>query len=307
MTAADATARARLPIVADAPPPFVPRFTGAFEPAAESDVLHDYILEPYEPKASQAGKLRGLALLYETFAIAGVEKEGLALVTRVRDTLGPFRTVWGVKHDRERGELRGWELYFYDWKRVHADLSIASLKEILAPVVKLDVELRRDVPWHMVSIEVSPADLKDPSRSVAAHLYVDMRSYEAKDKELLFENVYTFHDPRLEIDDVMNRLKASLHFDFAKDRLAELLPPRLFRCHKMCVANKRTGDALYFSRVDTDALRQFLRAQNYPKEIVGLADAEAKRLDHLLWDVGVDFAARDTGLTVRRTGFYGSF
>jgi hypothetical protein len=224
----------------------------------------------------------------------------------VRRGLGPFRTVWGVKHDRERAALRGWELYFYDWERVYADLSIAALTRLLAPVVRVDASPPRELPWHMVSIEVSPDDLRGQG-AVPVHVYVDMRSYELRGARFSFENVYTFHDPQREIDDILRRLRASVYVDLERDSLARLMPPSLFRCHKVCVANKRTGDALYFSRVETPALLGFLRAQGYPREVIDLVQAEQARLDHLLWDVGVDFSAEGGRAEIRRTGFYGSF
>lgn len=281
--------------------------TRPLETCGASDVLHDYILEPYEPRAPIQGKLRSVNALYETFALAGLDDRGHAMVEAVRGALGPFRTVWGAKWDEDRGSWRGWELYFYDWKRLHADLSIEALKRILAPFVGIDARPGRELPWHMLSVEVPPAVLGGDGTAVPIHVYVDMRSYELLGDRWTFENVYTFHDPRREIDDVMHRLRASVHVDLSRDALAELIPPALFRCHKLCVANKATGDALYFSRVDTRALLGFLRRGKYPSELIDWLESEKSRLAHLLWDVGVDFTARDGRAHIRRSGFYGSF
>jgi len=277
------------------------------EMCGRGDVFHDYILEAYEPPAPSEGMLRSVNALYETFALAGLDEQGGALVEAIRGALGPFRTVWGAKRDEEGGSWRGWEIYFYDWKRVHADLSIDSIVRALSPLVKVDAALTRDLPWHMFSVEITPGALGGDGTGMPVHVYIDMRSYELRGDRTTFENVYTFHDPRSEIDDVMRRLRASVHVDLSRDRLAVLVPPALFRCHKLCVANKATGDALYFSRVDTRALLGFLRAHRYPAELVAWVDAERSRLAHLLWDVGIDFTARDGRAVVRRTGFYGSF
>jgi hypothetical protein len=159
----------------------------------------------------------------------------------------------------------------------------------------------------MFSIEISPDSLNGAATPVPAHVYIDMRSYELRGERMTFENVYTFHDPKREIDDVMHRLRSSVHVDLERENLAALVPPALFRCHKICVANKATGDALYFSRVDTNALIGFLRAHGYPLELIAWMEEERARLDHLLWDVGIDFSARDGRAVVLRSGFYGSF
>ena len=275
------------------------------ELSAESDLLYDYILKPYEPRAEQVGKLRSVTVLQETFALAGVDREGAALVAQIRRRLGEFRTVWGVKLDAS-GSLRGWELYFYDWTRVHADLSVSNLVEILEPCVNVDAREARPLPWHMVSVEFSADDLRNRG-TVPLRVYIDMRSYELRGEQLRFENIYTFHDPRREIDDVLHRLRASVYLDVQRENLAEFIPPALFRCEKMCVANKREGDGLYFSRVDTDAFVGFLRARNYPAELVAWVDAEKRRLNHLLWDVGIDFTRVGQRAVIRKSGFYGSF
>jgi hypothetical protein len=276
------------------------------EPSSETDELRDYVLERYPPTAPQEGKLRAVNLLHESFALAGVDEEGGALVDSLRAGLGHFRTVWGVKHDREQGAPRGWELYFYDWQRVHADLGITSLARLLAPHLRLDAAATGPLPWHMLSVAFSVEDLRE-RRAVPLRLYVDMRSYRLEGGSFTFENIYTFHDPRAEIDEVMRRLRASVHLDLERDRLSSLIPPALFRCHRICVANKRDADALYFSRVATPTLLAFLRLHGYPRELADFVHAERARLDHLLWDVGIDFRSDGGRATVRRTGFYGSF
>src|SRR4051812_2667466 len=76
-----------------------------------ADPFFDYPLLPYTPRRPAAGKLRSVRLLLESFDLLGVGEEGRRLVAAVSSGLGPFRTVWGIKHG-EDGEL-SWELYFY--------------------------------------------------------------------------------------------------------------------------------------------------------------------------------------------------
>lgn len=275
------------------------------ERCGAEDRFHDYVLGQYAPLASHEGKLRSMNLLVESFALLGVEAEGLALVSTIRGALGPFRTIWGIKHTPDRG-VTGWELYFYDFERAHADLAVSRVREALAPVLAIDATEPHPLPWHMWSVEVGPAHLR---REAAApiDLYLDMRSYKARGRELAFENVYTFHDPRAEIDAVLHRLRSSVHFDERRDNLGALMPPHLFRCGRMCVANKRSADALYFSRIPTRAARAFAEARNYPAPIVRFFDTNAADLDHLLWDVGLDFRGDDGPLRVTKTSLYGSF
>lgn len=304
MRAAPQPNRRRLTTLAD-PPPRTRIGTTPFETCGPSDLFHDYVLDAYEPRAPSTGKLRSLNLLYEAFALTGVEAAGVRLVEAVRSGLGPFRTVWGIKHDAHSG-VRAFELYFYDFGRKHADLSVERMRDILAPCVDVDVVLRRPVPWHMFSIEITPRDLQEHA-TVGAHLYVDMRSYHARGESLELENIYTFHDPRLEIEHVLHRLGASLHTDFSSRSLAELVPPSLFRCHRLCVANKRSADAVYFSRVPTPSMLAFLRARAWPETFVRVAESHAAEFDHLFWCVGMDFTQAGATPSVTKSGIYGSF
>jgi hypothetical protein len=277
------------------------------ERCAGDDRFHDYVLSEYAPRAPHDGKLRSLCLLHASFDAAGVAEEGREVVELVRRALGPFRTVWGVKVEAGAPAPAGWELYFYDFERGHADLTIARMGEILSPRLELDAHERRPLPWHMFSVGFDPASLRSRGR-VPARVYLDMRSYELRGAELALENIYTFHDPRREVDEILHRLRASAHFDTRRENLASLVPPHLFRCAgRVCVANKRGCDGLYFSRVETRVLARFLRDRAWPAALGALIDEHAAELDHLLWDVGVDFRASDVGTRIVRSAAYGSF
>lgn len=299
----DQRQRARLPIAPDRPPP--PRATTPPERCGPDDRFHDYVLAEYAPVAPALGKLRALNLLVESFALAGLEREGLALLTAVRAGLGPYRTVWGVKRHHDTGEL-GWELYFYDFQRAHADLTIPRIAAILAPHLQLAGDEPRPLPWHMFSVEFGPEQLRAQAPA-SLDLYIDMRSYKSEAGTLRFENIYTFHEARPQIEEILHRLRACVHFDPQRDALNKLMPPQLFNCHKICVANKRHTDALYFSRISGSALRRFLADHHWPEPIQSFMHHHADALGHLLWDVGVDFQRRDGLATPIKSGFYGSF
>lgn len=278
--------------------------TSPLERVAPGDRFHDYVLGEYEPLAPPLGKLRSVALLVEALAIAGVEREGLELVRRVREGYGPHRTVWGVKQG-ERG--LSFELYFYDFGRTRADCSLANLARVVAPALVVDAEEPPGLPWHMISIEAGPEALRDGA-PVAAHAYVDMRSYELRGRRATLENVYTFHDPRREVDAVLARLRASVHLDAERDGVASVLPPMLFRAGKLCVANKRTADAVYASRVPATALAWALDRFAWPALLRAFVRAALPELDHLWFCVGADFRRGDDGrVAVTKSGFYGSF
>lgn len=278
-----------------------------FELCTGADLFHDYVLGAYEPLARAEGKLRSVNLLVESFAHAGVEARGLEVIRRIREGYGPFRTVYGIKWNKRTAAM-SWELYFYDFHRAHVDCSIAHLREILSPEVHVDAEEPWTLPWHMFSIEVTREQLESglAAPPVPAHVYIDMRSYALRGKSFTFENVYTFHNPRTQVDEILHRLRSSIHFEPNQHNLAALMPPPLFRCGRICVANKQSSDAIYFSRVPSAPLRGFLARHAWPEPLCALAANEG--FDHLLWDVGTDFRSADGGAPeIEKTGVYGTF
>jgi hypothetical protein len=73
------------------------------------------------------------------------------------------------------------------------------------------------------------------------------------------------------------------------------------------VANKQTHDCIYFSGVKVGQLLWFLQRIGYPARTIGFVQANLPRLDHLLFDVGIDFRVENDALTVIKSGFYGVF
>ncbi len=293
------------------PPTPPPLATSPLEFCTDEDRFHDAILEEYEPKISVAGKLRSVNLLTESFALAGVETEGRALIDDLRRQFGPFLTVWGIKlepgaPDATEDERLRWEFYFCDRDRQHADVSIPRIAELLATHLNVKAREPRPLPWHRFSVEFGAKHLRAGGEA-PLNVYLGMRSYKLDGTSMCFENLYSFHDAKREIRDVLERLQAAFHFDSVNERLVDVLPPHLFDCHRICVANKRRSDALYFSRIKTRAVLRFLAEHQWPSELRTFANTRAEAFEHLLWDVGIDYVARNGRATPVKTGVYGSF
>jgi hypothetical protein len=102
-------------------------------------------------------------------------------------------------------------------------------------------------------------------------------------------------------------LRSSAFVDYRDPRtLSRVLVPELFACKRVCVAKKRTSDAIYFSGIAIDQLLFFLRRFDYPAPLIELAAAHAADLDHLYLDCGIDLAWREGRLVHPKTGFYGT-
>ncbi|MEZ4399506.1 MAG: hypothetical protein R3B06_05785 [Kofleriaceae bacterium] len=295
--------RARIDALADlldrAPTPPQPPVPGLArrwpEPARADVVLRDYVLAPYPPLAPVAGRLAAVNLLVESFAVAGVEAAGVALVEHLRAVVGLGRLVWGVKH---AGGALAWEFYIYDPGRERAEVTPEAVAPTLAPWLAPPPTPRAPVPWHMWSLEVDVAALRDHG---AARMTVYLgggdapgasRSYAVEpDGALTLGNLYTFHDPRREPAQLLARLATSAHLGSPARGVAAVIEPGLHRCRRLCVANKRRADGLYFAGIDTDGCARFLARHRWPAPLIGFVDGRRDAFRHLAWDLGLDFCA----------------
>ncbi|MCA9676100.1 MAG: hypothetical protein KC464_13760, partial [Myxococcales bacterium] len=257
------------------------------------------------PRQDPAGGLRAVNVLYASFALAGVEDAGVALVDALRAQLGPGRTVWGVKH--VAGVL-SWELYVYDPGGARAEARPRAVLDALAPRLTVATPLpATPVPHHMFSVEVSRAALVgDAAAALTYYVHGDggpgaSRSYALGADGLRLANLYTFHDPRADVRAVIDRLRSSVHLGAPPQGVAAVLWPSLRRCRRICVANKPAADGVYFSGVDTDQLVAFVDAHGWPAPLRDAIDGRRHRYGHLAWDVGFDFDL-PPGATTPRLG-----
>ena len=83
-----------------------------FEYATAADPALNYCLWEYSPARPAEDKFRSINLLLHSFEHAAVDARALQVVDAIREAIGPFRTVFGVK---QLGERLAWEFYFYDY------------------------------------------------------------------------------------------------------------------------------------------------------------------------------------------------
>ena len=243
--------------------------------------LVDYVRQSYPP----VGELRGLhsASVLRTF----LRRQGWTarlwpVLERCRELVGPNNTVWGIK------DVPGVELYFYD---------VATVEELadgLSDLVEVQARFRGD--YLMCSLELDGQGRTDGFRvyrpgNPRDHS-PDGTSYLLGPQGPVMENLYWFYPP-VQLKRVMGHVDRSIHLGRKQlDRMA-------VDCHSLCFSNKRFTDALYYSRLDTLRTRSWLRAR-WPEMGDVLDDPE---LEHLRWDVGVDFQ----GQRPVKVGLYGFY
>ncbi len=280
------------------------------ERTAPRDRYRDYCLWDYEPVAPAAGKLKCANLLWRAIDAAGGGEHLKAACRALRAQLGPFRTVFGVKKIADR---ISYEFYFYDYARLERDVSISKVLGILSPFVECSLRYSEARPYFMFSIDLDdeianrrrPLDIinvyvGNPGSSVSSGI-----CYELSPAGLRLANFYFFFNARTEMADIRAKVACSAHHDLRGLPMNDILRPELLDCEVVVVANKKFNDGVYFSRIKIDPLIGFLERERFPADLVAFAKAYRHDLDHMLYDVGIDYVVEGGAVKVTKTAFYG--
>jgi hypothetical protein len=254
--------------------------------------------------------LRGENILWQSLVLGGALELLQAPLLALQGSLGPDMTVWGIKWD---GFRLFWEMYIYDPLKEEPAATVASLAATISPWLRFTPRVSESVPYVMVSFDLDP-DIAARGTVDELNLYLTGeqgqagRVYKVRGGDAELENTYRFLPPKTEIAQILPLIKASLFVDFSDPaRLSRVLIPELFACRKVCVAKKRRCDAIYFSGVPVDRLLFFLRRFRYPTPLVEFVDHHQARLEHLLFDIGLDYRqGPDGGIVYPKTSFYGT-
>ena len=283
-----------------------------FEYATRDDPALNYCLWQYAPARPAEDNFRSINLLLHSFEVAGVDERACAIVDAIRDAIGPFRTVFGVKL-RDGG--LAWEFYFYDYARRAREVSISRVLAAIRPYVRCDVRPNERLPYFMFSLDLD-RELAAGARPLdVVHMYVGNPgsavssgiAYAVRPARVTLENFYFFFDAERQLDEAAGKICSSAYFDDTRLPVDAVLVPELRRCKTICVANKQTHDCVYFSGVDVAQLVHFLERLAYPEPLAAFVRSHSARFEHLLFDVGFDYRMEDGRLRVLKSGYYGVF
>ena len=285
---------------------------GRFEYATAHDPALNYCLWAYEPPALATDKFRSLNLLLHSFDHAGLDARAYEMIDAIREGIGDFRTVFGVKH---LGDRLAWEFYFYDYARRNREVSMSRVLAALRPFARCDVPLDENLPYFMFSLDLDAALACGRRDIEVVHMYVGNPgsavssgvAYALSAAGTRLENFYFFFDARAQRQEAADKIASSAFFDATRLDIDAVLVPAWRDCRTICVANKQTHDCVYFSGVGVDQLMDFLTRLKYPAALVDFVRANRHRLDHLRYDVGFDYRVENGALVVLKSGYYGVF
>lgn len=281
-----------------------------FEYTTEQDPYYNYCLWDYAPIAPTADKFRAINLLLHSFDAAGICGGAYDIVEAIRDAIGMFQTVFGIKFVDGR---MAWEFYFYDYARRQRRVSITTVLDAIRPFVRCDVPVKERLPYFMFSLDFDNDIFAGRHDMELVHMYIGNPgstvssgiAYAVHADRIILENFYFFFDAEKQLAEIKDKISESVYVDDTEVDLDGILRPELRDCHTICIANKQTHDTIYFSQVNVDQLLCFLRLLRYPHNIISFVDQHRDDLDHLLYDVGFDYTTRGSEIQLIKSGYYG--
>ena len=283
-----------------------------FEYTTDTDPALNYCLWEYSRAVPAEDKFRSVNLLFQSFDYAGADDRAFAIVDAIRDAIGAFRTVFGIKL---LGDRLAWEFYFYDYKRLERDVSISKVLAAISPFVECRVRPNENLPYFMFSLDLDNELARGARDMDVVHMYVGNPgstvssgiAYALRAESTTLENFYFFFDAATQLDEAAAKIACSAYYDSSRLPIDEILLPELRVCQTICVANKQTHDCVYFSGIDVEQLLFFLTRLKYPATLVSFVRENRENLDHLLFDVGIDYRVQDGRLVTLKSGYYGVF
>jgi hypothetical protein len=276
------------------------------------DPYLNYCHWPYESHCEGVGKLRPATLLYQAVSQMPHAEWMVGTLQAIQRGVGDFRCVYGVKLIDERWAL---EVYIYDYDRSDRVVSIERLQHACGGRLQFPDVVDSRIPYFMFSFDLTEDVAASDGRLPSVHVYIgnpgsDVSSgiaYEFTDTTRQLENFYFFFESQTHRQQILDKLECSAILDSWNQPIDELFRPELRDCNTICLANKRTCDTVYFSGVNIDQFLFFLNWQDYPADFVRFVRDRRDVLDHLLFDVGVDYCSINGTLKFVKHGFYGIF
>jgi hypothetical protein len=295
------------------PTPTAEPLPGELDRATDRDRHINLGFEAYRPVRPLVDKVRAENLLWHSLLHAGVLDRWDDPLHAIQRLVGRDRSVFGIFHELDAGGL-AWELRLLNTEARSPLGVLGSVREVLGPWIELAPGLTEAPPYAVIGLRFDGQTMARGKLET-----VDLHERQPGTRELLVyrtgptERTLVSRDvvlePKRHIDEVLPLIKASEFVDFAADKrlLGRVLIPELFACRRLHVSKRPSCDALAFSGVNIEQLLFTYKRFEFPAALLGFLTAHQAQLEHLLFDVAVEYRGDGRRIVYPRVGYYGSF
>lgn len=289
---------------------------GELDRASDRDRHINVGFEAYRPVRPLVDKVRAENLLWHSLLHAGVLEQWDDPLHAIQRHVGRDRSVWGIFVDLDGGGL-SWELRLLNTEARSPLGVLDALRPMLAPWLELAPGLEQAPPYAVLGLrfdtntfargKLETVDLHERSPGTR-----ELEVYRTGASSRVLVSRDSVLEPKRHIDEVLPLIKHSEFVDFAADKrlLGRVLIPELFACRRLHISKRLGSDALCFSGVNIEQLLFAYKRFEFPAALLGFLAAHQAQLEHLLFDVCVEYRAhaeQPGKIEYPRVGYYGSF
>lgn len=287
----------------------------------------------YFPNNLHKGSLPSAVLLQKAFEAKLLDKKLVARILEIQDALGINSTLWGLRFENNTFSL---EFYFFYPKKFPQN-SLQNLKKVLDPYLKIplkkDQKLKKGcylISYNLNSEYIEKLNIYYPVLSKSSPLIsMDDIGYVFNSVDPVFNSFY--YTPQ----DAAYEKTNTYYTFFGLYQLYDILEKTYECCRKLfpdedpvvsnrylkfpylydggklthtsAVTLKESAIGFYFLDLSVSRFITFLKYHKYPDAYIRSIEKDMKNLDHLKFDVGVDFYLKDGKFVIKKTAFWGSF
>lgn len=287
------------------------------EPATNRDRHISLGFEAYRPIRPLAGKARAENLLWHSLVHAGLLDAWDDPLHAIQRELGRDHSIFGVHLPAPLAQglapaAMSWELRLLDHD---ADGStFARVRAALEPWIELAPGVDELPPHVVLGLRFDATTMASGAiEAVEIHLRgedarrIEVRRRSAEADELVSRDFLV--EAKRQIDELLPAIKTSEFVDFASDAklLGRVMIPELFACRRVHVSKRPHCDALIFSGVNVEQLRFTYERFEHPEPMRAFLIEHQAKLEHLLFDVGVEYRTHEGRVVYATTSFYACF
>lgn len=283
----------------------------------------------YYPEIKHKNHLPSSFLLLKALKFLPFEENPILYVKLIRKYKSINRTLFSIRNEQGRFSME----YYFGYHKVYPENSLQNLQPLFmefSPFAHQEIKIEHD--YQLISINPHKKKIKGFNyyytlideklpittingfqvNTVSPLFYTDFYDFETK--EIFKSNLYHIGSDTPIIERIHNLCSELYPNEDSKlsDEIFNLPFAEIFNSPSKqddfhCSIKNDSVIGLYMYRLNISNFLEFLCAHSYPKKYISEIERNKKYLDHLKFDVVVDFYLKDNQLHIKKTGFGGTF
>jgi len=276
---------------------------------SKNDIIVDFTGQQYNLLTFDMNdKIKSSNILINSFTNTKYEDMFLNILNKFKDD----KLLWSIKNINNNIE---WELYFQ-----RNLVNLHNSKEKLKKYFDFPISHLESINHFIWSVNINDFSFKEinlytlfDAEKFGDYLHFGAFSYSYDGINYEHQsNYYAWKESLKNINRIKDNIYSSF-FGFNGKNMEDIIIPEFLEWYKndvskhgIWISNKKYCDSIYYQSLNVDMLIIFLKKFNYPQNQIGFLEDNKNNLDHLLYDVAIDYKVENKKFKIIKTGYYGT-